>query len=74
MIKFLLLIFLTSLISLVSTSQTNSQPEKECRITSGIGFAGATKNSESVGRALWLQLGYKLSKNISVATEFENMA
>ena len=73
MIKFCFLIFLTSFISLSSTSQTNPQAEKECRITSGIGFAGATKNSKSVGPAFWLQLGYKVSKNISLATEFENM-
>ena len=73
MIKFPLLIFLTSFISLSSTSQPNSQADKECRITSGIGLAGPTKNSKSVGRTFWLQFAYKLSKNISIATEFENM-
>jgi len=73
MIKFSLLILLTCVISFSSTSQTNLPGEKECRISSGIGLAGATKNSKSIGRAVWLQLGYKMSKNISIATEYENM-
>jgi hypothetical protein len=72
MTKFTLL-FLSIFFSLASKSQTNSQAEKECRITSGIGFAGATKSSKSVGKYVWLQLDYKFYKNISVATEFENM-
>ena len=38
-----------------------------------MGFAGAAKNTQSVGRYVWLQLDYKFSKNISIATEFENM-
>lgn len=66
-------LFLFAFLSLASISQTNSQTEKECRITSGIGLAGATKNTKSVGQYIWFQLGYKLSKNISFATEFENM-
>lgn len=71
--KSLSLLFLFVFLSLVSMSQSNSQTEKECRITSGIGFAGATKNTKSVGQYIWFQLGYNLSKNISLATEFENM-
>ncbi len=50
-----------------------SETQKECRITGGLGFAGATKNTKSVGQDVWLQLDYKLSEKISVATEFENM-
>ena len=68
------LLFLFAFVSFASFAQTNSQTQKECRITSGIGFAGATKNTKSVGRDFWLQLDYKLSENISIATEFENMA
>ena len=60
--------------SLVSLSQTNTQTQKECRITSGIGFAGATKNTKTIGEDVWLQLDYKLSENSSIATEFENMS
>ena len=70
--KFTSLLFLSAFFSLASNSQTYPQAEKECRITSGIGFAGATKNAQSAGRYFWLQLDYKLSKNISIATEFEN--
>src|SRR5437868_4157856 len=71
MIKSISLLFLFAFISLASFSQTNS--EKECRVTSGVGFAGATKNTKSAGQYIWFQLGDKLSKNISFATEFENM-
>lgn len=73
MAKSILLLFLFAFVSLASWSQENSQTQKECRIASGTGFAGATKNTKSVGRDFWLQLDYKLSENISVATEFENL-
>jgi hypothetical protein len=73
MTKSISLLFLFAFFSLVALSQTNTQTQKECRITSGIGFAGATNNTKSVGRDVWLQLDYKLSENISIATEFENM-
>jgi hypothetical protein len=73
MTKSVLLFFLFILSDLVSFSQTNSQIQKECRITGGLGFAGATKNTKSVGQDVWLQLDYKLSESISIATEFENM-
>ena len=73
MTKSVSLLFLFAFVSLASLSQTNSQTQKECRITSGIGFAGATSNTKSVGQDVWLQLDYKLSENISIATEFENM-
>jgi hypothetical protein len=68
-----LLSFLFAFLSLATLSQTNSEAQRECRITGGMGFAGATKNTKSVGQDVWLQLDYKLSQNISVATEFENM-
>lgn len=73
MIKSTLLLFLFVLASLVSLSQANSQTQKECRIKSGFGFSGATKNTKSIGPDVWLQLDYHLSTNISIATEFENM-
>ena len=73
MTKSLPFFFLFILSTLVSFSQTNSQIQNECRITGGLGFAGATKNTKSLGQDVWLQLDYKLSENISVATEFENM-
>jgi hypothetical protein len=71
--KFKSLLFLSLFFSLASKSQTNSEAEKECRITTGIGFAAATKSTQSVGKYVWLQLDYKFYKNISIATEFENM-
>jgi len=74
MIKSLFLFIVFSSSALVSFSQENSQVQKECRITGGLGFAGAAKNNKSLGQDVWLQLDYKLSENISIATEFENMA
>ena len=74
MTKFTSLLFLFAFFSLVALSQTNSQTQKECRIIGGIGFGSATKDTKKVGRDVWLQLDYKLSENISIATEFENMA
>lgn len=73
MTKSISLLFIFFFASIASFSQTNSQTQKECRITSGIGFAGATKNTKSVGQDFWLQLDYRVSENVSVATEFENM-
>ncbi|MEO8852306.1 MAG: outer membrane beta-barrel protein [Ginsengibacter sp.] len=73
MIKSLFLVIVFGSSALVSFSQENSQTQKECRITGGVGFAGATKNTKSVGQDVWFQLDYKLSENISIATEFENM-
>jgi len=73
MTKSLSLSFLFSLLSFAALSQTNIDAQRECRITGGIGFAGATKNTKSVGQDVWLQLDYKLSQTISIATEFENM-
>lgn len=71
--KFISLLILFAFFSLAANSQANSHAEKTGSITSGIGFAGATKNTLSVGQYVWLQLDYKFSKNISIATEFENM-
>lgn len=73
MSKSLPLLLLFTLLSLSSISQTKTEIQKECRITGGLGFAGATQNTVSVGLYSWLQLDYKFSKNISIATEFENM-
>lgn len=73
MIKFTFLLFVSTFFSLASKSQPNSPVDKDCRITSGIGFAGATKNTKSVGRYVWLQLDRKFYKNMSIATEFGNM-
>jgi Outer membrane protein beta-barrel domain len=74
MTKILSLSFPFALLSLVALSQTNTQTEKECRITSGIGFAGSANKTKSVGRDFWLQLDYKPSEHFSIATEFENMS
>lgn len=67
-----LLFFLVSF-SLKSISQTNNQTEKECRISSGMGLGSAAKNSSSAGRDIWLQLDYRLSRSVSIATEVENL-
>lgn len=69
-----LLLFLFACISLTASSQSDNGVQKECRIKSGIGFAGATQNTKTPGKDFWLQLDYKLLKNISIATEFENMS
>ncbi|MEO5942800.1 MAG: hypothetical protein ABIP30_15510 [Ferruginibacter sp.] len=50
MIKSSFLFFLFALSALASFSQTESQTQKECRITSGIGIAAATKNTKSPGK------------------------
>ena len=73
MTKFISILFSFILVSFASLSQTNNSIEKECRISSGVGFSSATKNVKSVGTSIWLQLDYRLLKNISIATEFENM-
>jgi len=71
--KPILLFLAVALISTATILQAEAQTQRECRITSGIGIAGAMKDSRSVGQYIWLQLDYMLSKNISIATEFENM-
>ncbi|MEP7257562.1 MAG: hypothetical protein ABI687_04225 [Flavitalea sp.] len=71
--KYLPLLFLFASLTLATFSQTNSQIQKECRISSGFGFAGATNNLKTPGTDIWIQLDYKLLQNISIATEFENM-
>ncbi len=58
-------------LSLAALSQSGDEAQKECRIKSGIGFAAATINTKNPGTDFWLQLDYKLSKTISIATEFE---
>ncbi len=74
MTKIVSLLFVFVFLSLVSLSQTNTQTQKECRISTGIGFAGTTKNIKSIGPALWVQLDYKVLEDFSIAMEFENMA
>jgi hypothetical protein len=69
----LLTLFLSSFLSLTIFSQTNVPIQKDCRISAGFGFAGATQNTKSIGSDIWVQLNYTLLKNISIATEFENM-
>jgi hypothetical protein len=73
MTKFTSIVLLFTSLSCVTFSQSNLEFQRECRITGGIGVAGGTKNTVSVGKDIWVQLAYKLSQNISVATEFENM-
>jgi hypothetical protein len=73
MTKNIFLLIATTFFFLSSSAQTTEQIEKECRISSGLGIAGATKNTKSIGTDYWLQLDYKFLKNVSIATEFENM-
>ena len=62
-----------AIFSQTTFAQVNNSTSKECRISTGIGFANATKNAKSPGKAVWVQLDYKLSAHFSVAMEFENM-
>ena len=71
--KSLPLLSLSIFFYLVTSAQTNVQNVRECRITTGIGFSGAIQNTKSLGLTNWLQLAYRLSENISVATEFESL-
>jgi len=66
------LLFLFSLISFVSLSQSDPQAQKECRISGGFGFAGATKDLKKPGTDFWLQLDYTFKDQFSLAFEFEN--
>jgi len=74
MTKSIFLLLATTFSFLSSSAQTVGQIEKECRISSGLGIAGATKNTTSIGPDYWLQLEYQFLKNVSIATEFENMS
>ena len=71
--KTLPLLLLSICFYLSTSAQTNIQNVKDCTITAGIGFSGATQNTKSLGLSNWLQLAYRLSENISVATEFESL-
>jgi hypothetical protein len=73
MLRSALLLMATTTCAFTSTAQKDTSTQRECKITGGIGFAGATKNTQSLGKDVWVQLDYRLSKNISIATEFENM-
>lgn len=58
----------------LSTAFAQTTPfEKECRLAGGGGFANGFGNATG-GPDVWLQMSYRLSKNFSVATEFENMS
>src|SRR5688572_1967804 len=74
MSKFVSLSFGLLFFSLMTWSQTTSPTAKECRISTGIGFASATKNMKKAGPYSWLQLDYTLKEEISIAFEFENFA
>lgn len=69
----LIFISLSVIFSIKSLSQTTTPGNKECRIAAGAGIANATKNTKSAAQDVWLQLAYKLSQNIAIATEFESM-
>jgi hypothetical protein len=71
--KSILFLFLFATMTLITFSQTSSLIQKECRISSGFGFAGTANNLKSLGTAVWIQLDYNLLQKISIATEFENM-
>ncbi|TKK72039.1 hypothetical protein FC093_03240 [Ilyomonas limi] len=58
---------------MASLAQTNAFTLKECWITGGTGIGAATQNTKSVGQDMWVQLAYRLSERISIATEFENI-
>ena len=61
-------------VSFVASSQTTAPTWKECRISTGIGFANATKKMKKTGSDFWLQLDYTLKEEFSIAFEFENSA
>jgi hypothetical protein len=71
--KCVLLFFSALLFSQLSLCQDNITNEKEGTISTGFGFANATKNTKSSGTDFWIQLDYKLAAKFSIATEFENM-
>ena len=70
--KLISLSLLLACFSYLSYSQTYFAASKECRISTGIGFANATQNVKAVGKDFWLQLDYKAMEHFSVALEFEN--
>lgn len=72
MFKFISLLVLFIVLSSISFCQSNTQHQKECNISAGIGLGSITQNSKSAGKYTWLQLSYRLSENFSIATEFEN--
>jgi hypothetical protein len=72
MTKSISLLVLLIFISSISVCQSNNQQQKDCNISTGIGFGSITRNAKSAGRSFWLQLSYKLAQRFSIATEFEN--
>jgi hypothetical protein len=71
--KLTITLFLSFLLFIPSGfAQTPNSFEKECRLAGGGGFANGF-GSATGGPDIWLQMSYRLSKNFSVATEFENM-
>jgi hypothetical protein len=73
MLKQLITSAILSLGLLVASAQSNAVVSKECRISTGMGVAGASKNFKKTGETFWLQLDYRLHENFSVAFDFENM-
>ncbi len=72
MSKFVSLSFGLLFFSFTTWSQTNNSTSKECRISTGIGFAGATKNMKKVGPDYWLQLDCNVKDQFLIGLEFEN--
>ena len=70
-IYLLLIFFSVSLFPILAQETTKSLFKKECRITGGGGISSGFDGA-SVGGSFWVQMDYRLSKNFSIATEFEN--
>lgn len=73
MMKNLFTLIILSFFCFATFAQKTNQSKKECRISSGLGFAGTTENMKSLGTDIWVQLDYMIFENISIATDFENM-
>lgn len=73
MLKKLTSAAILSISLLFASAQSSSTIAKECTISSGVGIAGINKNLKKAGRAFWLQLDYKLAKEVSLAFDFENV-
>jgi hypothetical protein len=67
----LYLLFVSAFFSVTAFSQADF--EKKAHLSAGIGFGSGTENIKKVGLTTWIQLNYQVSKNFSVATEFENL-
>jgi hypothetical protein len=54
------------------SGQETTMFSKECSITSGYGYANGVVSSKS-GSSLFIQMSYQLSRQFSLATEFEHL-